>query len=234
MANDLEDLWSKLSLTEEEQTEVCLNVAGDDDSVLEYPKWLFCKAITRKRINMASMKNVLTVVWKLSGSLSIKEIGDKIYIFRFEIEDEKNKVFFSQSWFFNKSLLVFKEADPHVAPESINFHFCPFWIQIQGLPVGSMTEATGMLLGKLLGVVEEVDTGSKLLRIRAQIDINKTLLRCSKVSFSEGKKMLVWYRYERLQDFCYICGKLDHQETECLTAYCLKKDVGMIRREFGP
>ncbi|XVF86575.1 hypothetical protein PTKIN_Ptkin18bG0053000 [Pterospermum kingtungense] len=35
-------------------------------------------------------------------------------------------------------------------------------------------------------------------------------LRCP-----NGQKALALFKYERLPDFCYLCGRLDHQEQDC-------------------
>ena len=61
-----------------------------------------------KRVNMEAMKNVLSNVWKSFSGMSIKEVGDRLYIFKFENQMEKERVLMRQPWTFNKSLLVLR------------------------------------------------------------------------------------------------------------------------------
>ncbi|XWS18212.1 hypothetical protein CRYUN_Cryun32bG0023500 [Craigia yunnanensis] len=54
------------------------------------------------------MKNVLITIWKLSSRMSITEVGNRLFIFQFEDNKEKERVLLRQPWSFNKSLLVLK------------------------------------------------------------------------------------------------------------------------------
>ena len=121
------------------------------------------KIVLNKRINMEAMKNVLSTIWKLSARMTIKEVGVRVYIFHFEDVGEKESVLLRQPWSINKSLLILENYDGQSNPEDINFRWCPFWVQVHGLPLGMMTEKTGLILGESMGDVEEVDTDEEKL-----------------------------------------------------------------------
>ena len=53
------------------------------------------------------------------------------------------------------------------------------------------------------------------------------------LSLVEGGKVLAMFRYERLPDFCYVCGCLDHQELDCDMVIQSKKRGRKIQREYG-
>lgn len=80
----------------------------------------------------------------------------------------------------------------------------------------------GWKLGKLflscLNVVLP-DSGSKegrLMKLLIEIDLNKTLLRGSKIKLDDE---MIWvdFKYEQLSRFCSYYGKLGHQEKLCAT-----------------
>ena len=49
-----------------------------------------------------------------------------------------------------------------------------------------------------------------------------------------GGNVLVIFKYERFLDFCYIYGRLDHQESECDVVVKMRKAGGKAKREYGP
>ena len=59
---------------------------------------------------------------------------------------------------FIKSLHVLKDFDGISVPESVKMEWCPFWLQIHGLPLRLMNEKVGLVLEESIGDVEEVET----------------------------------------------------------------------------
>ena len=42
------------------------------------------------------------------------------------------------------------------------------------------------------------------------------------------------FRYERLPIFCYLCGKIDHDEKDCLQWIRSKDTLRLEEKQFGP
>nr|POE49384.1 hypothetical protein CFP56_67312 [Quercus suber] len=77
------------------------------------------------------------------------------------------------------------------------------------------------MIGNKLGEVLDVDVPNKgvqwgrCLRVRVKIDITKKLLKGKKITVENDEQCWVYFRYERLPNFYYICGKLGYGEKEC-------------------
>ncbi|TXG65036.1 hypothetical protein EZV62_012030 [Acer yangbiense] len=82
------------------------------------------------------------------------------------------------------------------------------------------------LVGKILsrnkiGVVLELPTDSKecrgkLLRVKVRVDIFKPLKRWLRLKLDKSENIVVIaLKYERLPEFCYVCGKIGHSLREC-------------------
>lgn len=203
MAEGLEELCQKLSLTEDEQGVVVLDSTDSVDLGFAPSKGLICKALSGRKINVEAMRSVLYKIWRLNSALQVQEVGDHLYHFQFLDVDERNRVLGSQPWTFDKTLFIFKQIDPILPPESMEFTECPFWIQVEGLPLGLRTARVGEILGQSLGILEDVDVHSRNLRLRVLLNLSQPLKRVTKMKLPNGGDVLVLFRYEHLEDFCF-------------------------------
>lgn len=104
-------------------------------------------------------------------------------------------------------------------PSDLNMHYDTFWIHIYELPLMLRSEAMEKKLGGILGMFGELDRKEAhrngcFLRIRVTIDLRKPLKRGTMVRFKE-KNLRVHFKYEHLQTFSFLCGKLGHQIKYC-------------------
>ncbi|XVF51709.1 hypothetical protein PTKIN_Ptkin04bG0206200 [Pterospermum kingtungense] len=164
MAEDIEELCSKLSLGNEEDK---------DDEIILDEKWL-----------------------QVSPELEIKEVGERIFLFKFKTAMEKAKVLLRQPWFFNKSLLVMQAIDGSE--------------DLEGLEI----------IGEVLEVEmsEKRRVWGKWIRVRVVIDVTKPLKKGCWLTIIGGKRVWTTFKFERLPDFCFVCGRLTHLEKDCQKA----------------
>ena len=148
MTESLEELWGRLSLTEEQQDEVVVEKDWIEDVTAVGNKCLLGKLLLRRAVNIEAMRNVFLKIWRLNHGLTIREVGERQFLFYFENELEKDRVFQKQPWFFNKSLIVLNEFDGHTQPDNVNMKWCIFNVQIHGLPLDLMNEKIGVVLGE--------------------------------------------------------------------------------------
>lgn len=105
-------------------------------------------------------------------------------------------------------------------PEDINLQTAPIWVQAHGLQLRAMTRDMGEKLGSLLGEVMEVRSDydgvvlGRCVRTRTIIDVNKPLCRWTTVDI-EGDTCRVYFRYEKIVDLCFYCGRLNHLDKDC-------------------
>ena len=96
-----------------------------------------------------------------------------------------------------------------------------------------------IVLGEVLGEVLDVETSDdqlawgKWMRVRVNINTKHLFKRGKVLTMEEGRKILALFKYKRLPDFCYICGKLDHQEMDCCVSVNMQKDIKKAQCQFG-
>lgn len=55
----------------------------------------------------------------------------------------------------------------------------------------------------------------RFLRLRARVDLTKPLRRGAMTLTGPGKTIKVFFKYERLLDYCYLYGHLGHSIRDC-------------------
>ena len=84
-----------------------------------------------------------------------------------------------------------------------------------------MDEEVGKELGNSLGKFIESNKRfgqvdhAKFMRIRVNLPLEKPFRRGGKITNMEGGKFWVTFKYERLPTFCFLCGKMGHNDKHC-------------------
>lgn len=117
--------------------------------------------------------------------------------------------------------------------ENIPLFHVDFWVQIHNLPAGMMIEKVGRAMAKIIGEFVEYDKNNntsfwrEYMRVRVKIDVRVSLKRQTKVKSKGGDWCVVNFKYEKLNLFCFVCGKLGHAENRCEIRFMMKEDNGI-------
>ncbi|KAL0461286.1 UNVERIFIED_CONTAM: hypothetical protein Slati_0016200 [Sesamum latifolium] len=104
---------------------------------------------------------------------------------------------------------------------NVDLNWCDFFVHVHDLPFIKMTHDIATLIGNKIGRFRDVEANDSgkawgaSLRIRVAIDVKFPLLRMLSVCSTLGEELVVFLTYERLQNFCYLCGKLGHIPKYC-------------------
>ena len=211
----------KLQLTKEEEEDIPITVANRQELLEECHLSLFGRLLSERQQNQRALKNTLRSVWKMGSELRIVEVGNNILQFKFNSKYQMEWVERSGPWNFDNNLLLLSRWKKGMTTENITFTHSPFWVQVWGLPFEFLSEEVGKEIGCKLGEVIEVDKRSwqadqaKFMRIRVNFPIHKPLRRGAHITNAEGERFWIHFKYERLPTFCFICGKLGHDDKHC-------------------
>jgi hypothetical protein len=205
-----------LSLTEKEGSLIVLTPEeADDGSMLA--AWF----LTPRMINMESVLRALKPLWRPGPGFKARDMGNNKAMFVFQNEADAERVLINGPWSFDKHLIILSRLDDTVPFSKACFDFMSFWVQIHDLPVKMMKPAACARIGSTLGTLEHVeDVGEghskgSFMRVRVAIDIRQPLCRGRKVGLGGMGECWVSFRYERLTNFCYWCGRITHGEKDC-------------------
>ncbi|XWS16380.1 hypothetical protein CRYUN_Cryun34aG0082200 [Craigia yunnanensis] len=83
MSEALEELWNKFTFTEEEQSEVVVKDEWIDDLSIVGKNCVLEKFLMRKMVNVEAMKMVFLKLWKIFSGMTIREVGEMLFVFQF-------------------------------------------------------------------------------------------------------------------------------------------------------
>lgn len=152
---------------------------------------------------------------------TIKEIKTGAFLFQFYHKDDLQWVYKGGPWSFDNAMLVLNTISVGEDPLKVPLVELQFWVHIHGLPMGLMTEKVGKQLGDFFGTFLSYDPNNNIsiwresMRIKILVDVRKPLRRKKKICRKDGTDCVVQCKYERLGEFCFICGLVTHTERFC-------------------
>jgi hypothetical protein len=116
-------------------------------------------------------------------SLSLKVMGENLFLIEFEHSWDKSRVPEARPWVFEGNLFSVSDYDGCTPPTQICFDTVAFLVRMYRLPMDCMGMEVRELLGSTVGVADEVDMDEEgvewgeYLRVRIQINLYKPLVR---------------------------------------------------------
>ncbi|XP_050238341.1 uncharacterized protein LOC126687827 [Mercurialis annua] len=213
-------MYAQLRLTDHEQSVITLEDVVDDEAEDKANMSLVGKLFTRKPYNLIHMKNALVSAWRLAKGFNLKDIGDNLFVCEFYSKSDRSRILREGPWHFDKQLILFEPLSGNMQPNNILMSTCPVWVRIYDLPMNCRGQAAITKIGAKVGrVLEWDDNGGggwcRFGRVRVAIDVTKPLTRGSKIVNSLGEQCWISFKYERIHNFCYWCGMLDHMVADC-------------------
>lgn len=83
-----------------------------------------------------------------------------------------------------------------------------------------------------LSILETESKKGRLLKILAEVDLDKSLLRGSKIQY-EGQTVWVQFQYENLAMFYFYCGKAGHAKQNCFYRKNDAKAGKIVEGQYG-
>lgn len=218
--HDIESQMASLDIEEEENESFVLE-EDVEEGPNRYALCLVGRFLTEKTINLRAMRTKMADVWKPAMGISIKELEQGIYLFQFFHKEDMQWVVKGGPWTFDNVMLALEPVAPYDDPVKVPLWFVNIWIQIHELPMGFMTEAIGKQLGNFFGEFIEYDSKNntsiwrECMRVRIRLDVRKPLKRKKKIVKKDGSEFTVTCKYERIGEFCFLCGLVSHTDRFC-------------------
>jgi hypothetical protein len=194
------------------------------------------KVISLIPISKVIIKNNISLAWKFLKSLTTEDREDDLMVFTFDNLEDLKRVLENSPWNIKGSPLFLKEWSLSDSIKDIDFSTRAYWVQVHDLPLEMITPENAFSIGSSLGELLEVENADNqkpsrksFLRLRVLIKVLRPL---PGFTHHRPPKAPTWvqYKYERLSEYCYFCGRLGHLSYACpvVDRPLLMGDMGMF------
>ncbi|CAN0925508.1 hypothetical protein LINGRAHAP2_LOCUS34801 [Linum grandiflorum] len=194
------------------------------DAAIAGPDYSLCLVgtlLTRHPYNFPALASRMANLWYPDRGVAIEQLENQLILCRFRHIVDLCRVLQEIPWHFDMSLLVLKDIQPGQSPHEVSLRTTDFWIQLSVVPPRFYSEAVGKSVGNTIGefiAYDEENTYSAehpVMRIRVRLDIMEPLKierQLRKTGYATATCPLT---YEKVPNFCYICGRLGHTDHLC-------------------
>ena len=115
------------------------------------------KLQTNKDFNKEAFKATCGNLWRSNQGVTIKDVGQNLFIAIFGSEEHLTSVIDKSPWSFDKKLILMKRFHGDSSPANVTFSHSLFWIRIFNIPIKCMNKAVGTRIGNKVGELIMVD-----------------------------------------------------------------------------
>ena len=209
---NLSVMWRQFSLSESEGKDFVIQEPVTVEEV-----YIAARFFTGRVLNMEAIARTFKLLWRTQKWFEVRDMGDHRVVFVFTDASDAEKVLMGEPWTFDKHLVTMKRIEKHTDVRALPLELTHFWVQVHDLPIG-LAPSVAKQIVQIVGTMDEDGVEleeSTFQRYRVEVDISKPLCRGRKITLNNGSNWWVSFKYERLPNICYWCGKLTHSDREC-------------------
>ena len=111
----IEELWKKFTLSKEEKCVLSVNAQDVARSKEQAQFSLLFKLQTNRDFNKQAFKSTIQQLWRGSQHVTIKEVGNNLFLAIFDTEEHMNDILDRSSQSFDKRLVLLKRFTSDVS-----------------------------------------------------------------------------------------------------------------------
>ena len=111
---------------------------------------LAAKFLTKRALNVEVVGRTFKPLWRTKKDFKVREAGDHILLFVFELEFDAERVLANEPWTFDKHAVLLQRFDGSTPSRYLRFTKLKFWVQIHGLPMRLLDSEMATELGETL------------------------------------------------------------------------------------
>ncbi|KAK5802554.1 hypothetical protein PVK06_030156 [Gossypium arboreum] len=217
--DEINELLGKLKFLEEESIQIMSTKGGKNNQRFE--SWAVGKIMAMEHLNREVMYKVFRSLWYTKEEVHFVALKEGAVIVKFSCLEDRSQILNNMPWLFDKCLFSMAPFVKGKNIASYEFWLSPFWLRVYNIPIEVMDRQLALDVGNAIGELMAIDwkdrngAWTEFMRLKVKIDISKPLRRVMKFASEDGGEMIGVIKYERLPNFCYMCGMIGHNTKKC-------------------
>ncbi|CAL1393320.1 unnamed protein product [Linum trigynum] len=184
---------------------------------------LLGKWVTDSSINLHKAKNAAINKWRAYGEVQTTKEAENLFVYTFQSQQQRDAVWDARPWNLSNTLVALKKWDGEQKAEAENIETITLWVQIHDLPQSLKDEeAIKALAEYIFPQFHCIDQSNfdcrgwlKFIRAKVEVQLDQPIPIGFEYPLGE-KSIWVSFKYERIMDLCFFCGRLGHLIHNCL------------------
>ncbi|XP_020148031.1 uncharacterized protein [Aegilops tauschii subsp. strangulata] len=211
----LEDIMQELALKEEDLDDV---IFEDDDAPAEEElRWMVLARVHMdKGFSTYWFFRNMRSAWDLARPVKMKTLEDNLFQMQFNCLGDWERVTQGGPWHFRGNPVIIVPYDGYSKPTSIELFKFEIWVRIIDLPIAyhGKVKALAAKLGEFVdSEPSSFDFEGNFYRVRIKLDVRNPLKKATSL-IRGGERQIFAVKYERLPDWCQVCGMMGHEFKE--------------------
>ncbi|KAI5020787.1 hypothetical protein ZWY2020_045675 [Hordeum vulgare] len=205
----------ELGLNEENLQDV---VVDEKDVPEESTRWMaIARVHTPKSYSQYWFYRTMRVTWDLAQEVEIRALEENLYTLQFQWLGDWERVMEEGPWSFKGKAVIMAPYDGFTRPSTIVLDKIEIWAQIHDFPEGyfPLIKSLAATIGEFVfAEPKSQDFEGNFFRVRVKINVREPLRNALSL-VKNMKRQIFRVKYERLPDWCAVCGHLGHLHKEC-------------------
>ncbi|CAL1402374.1 unnamed protein product [Linum trigynum] len=190
---------------------------------------LLGKMLTESKVALAKAAGAARYAWGSYGEVNIQPTETpNLFLFTFKSMEIRDKIWEERPRSLSNTMTAIEKYNGRGKPEDVSIEKMAMWVQIHGLHQNQRSEENMVAIGSsyLLELLD-IDRASlectgyrRFLRILVEVDIRKPVPVGFNFPFLDEFTGVehcdaIEFKYERLVELCYFCGRIVHNWPTC-------------------
>lgn len=228
---DLNDSLRSLNLEPKKESE------GNNSDLI-----LVGKVLATRTFRLFTIAEIVTKIWRIREPVKVDKLENNMFKFLFGCILDRNHIYQNRPWSLDAVHLILKFWPENKILREIPFDTTTLWLQIHGLPPAIFHEGITEKIGRMVGILHQQIVNKRCvishiyLRVRVDIYLKNPILAAFFYDRVGDDALWVQLKYERLPNFYFRCGFLDHVIGRCNyeKSTMISSAYGVTLRVFGP